>query len=374
MIESITLELRPRLRICNAFIHLQKKVNSTEVRIKLLEESIEVTIENNTIKFITKCIKLIPNSLSALNIINDWICFRLQTESNSMFGSFETEVLTNSTPKINSLKDSLENYYLKNTELLNASDCNILCAYCKTILSNKILIKRVLPIPDMNYDPSEWFCCKHNHDNILQNLMPLESDIFYGPLFFVIRTNLFNNNLKIDGNTIICNRCLQYLGKVDTNCSLKLWSCSIDYNFVSNSKTKNATDPFNDFLIAIKTSMTGIYGEEIILQSFVGKDIHCLILKPMDWHLNLMIEPKTISNNNTIILQTVSIVKVLYKYETSKSIINSTNKTYCEVGFLVIKAGLEHLLLSTKRFPQLHRAASDYYIGHIYLKKPINET
>ncbi|XP_076620628.1 E3 ubiquitin-protein ligase E3D [Colletes latitarsis] len=374
MIESITLELRPRLQICNVFIHLDKEVNSTEVRIKLLEKSIEITIENNTLKFLTKLIKLIPNSLSALNIVNDWICFRVQTGSNSIFGSFQTEILTNSAPKINSIKDSLENYYLENTELLNASDCNILCAYCKTILSKKILVERVLPVPDMNYDPSEWFCCNHNHVNITQNLTPLESDIFYGPLFFVIHTNLFNDNLKIDGNTIICNRCLQYLGKVDTNNSLKLWSCSIDYNLLSNSKTKNATDPFNDFLIAIKTSMTGIFGEEIILQSSVGKNNHCLILKPMDWHLNLMIEPKTISNNNIITLQTVSIVKVLYKYETNKSIIDSTNKTYCEVGFLVMKAGLEHLLLSTKRFPQLHRAVSDYYIGHIYLEKLTNDT
>ncbi|XP_054000493.1 uncharacterized protein LOC128887975 [Hylaeus anthracinus] len=369
MIQSITLELRPRLQICNAFIHLQKEVNSAKVRIKLLEESIEITIENKTVKFLTKFIKLIPNSLSALNVVNDWICFRVQTGSNSIYGSFQTEILINSTAMITSIKFPLEN-----TELLNTSDCNILCTYCKTILSKKIVVKRVLPIPDAKYDPNEWFCCNHNHDNITQNLVPLESDIFYGPLFFVIHASLFNNNLKIDGNTIICNRCLQYLGKVDTNTSLKLWSCSIDYNLLSNSTTKNATDPFTDFLIAIKTSMTGMLGEEIILQSSMGKDIHSLILKPMDWHLNLMIEPKTISHNNTITLQTISIVKVLYKYKTSKSIVDFTNQTYCEVGFLVIKAGLEHLLLSTKRFPQFHRAASDYYIGHIYLEKPANET
>lgn len=369
MIESVTLELRPRLQICNAFIHLRERVNSTKVGIKLSEESIEVTIENKTIQFLTKFVKLIPNSLSALNILNNWICFRVQTKSSSVFGSSYTELITNSVPKINFVKDSVEN-----TEQLNASNCYILCACCKTILSKEILVKRVLPIPDMNYDPSEWFCCKHNHQNITQSLIPSEFDIFYGPVSFIVHANLFNNSLKIDESTIICNRCLQYLGKVHTNSSFNLWSCCIDYNLLSSSKVKSATDPFNDFLIAIKTSMTGMFGEEIVLYSFVGKEVHCLILKPMDWHLNLMIESTTNSNSDIITLQKVSIVKVLYKYETNKSIADSTNRMYCEVGFQVIQAGLQHLLLSTKRFPQFHRVASDYYIGHLYLEKPKNES
>lgn len=89
MIESVTLELRPRLQICNAFIHLRERVNSTKVGIKLSEESIEVTIENKTIQFLTKFVKLIPNSLSALNILNNWICFRVQTKSSSVFGSIQ---------------------------------------------------------------------------------------------------------------------------------------------------------------------------------------------------------------------------------------------------------------------------------------------
>ncbi|XP_076237433.1 uncharacterized protein LOC143181097 [Calliopsis andreniformis] len=368
MIESVTLELRPRLQICNAFIHLRKKINSTKVGVKILEESIEIIIEKKTEQFITKFVKLIPNSLSALNIMNDWICFRVQTKSNSVFGSSQTEIITNTAPKMNFIKDLSDN-----TELLNVTDANISCSCCKTILSKKLSIKRVLPIPDMNYDPSEWFCCKHNHHSIPQNLVPSESDIFYGPVFFIFHINLFNNNLKVDENTIICNRCLQYLGKVHSDNSIKVWSCCIDYNSLTNSKIKSATDPFNDFLIAIKTSMTGIFGEEIILQSFVGKEVHCLILKPMDWNLNLMTESKTSSNSDIITLQKVSIVKVLYKYETNKCIIDSTNKTFCEVGFLVIQAGLQHLLLSTKRFPQLHRVASDYYIGHLYLEKPKNE-
>ncbi|XP_033341839.2 uncharacterized protein LOC117229464 [Megalopta genalis] len=373
MIQSITLELRPRLQICNAFIHLQMKVNSAIVGIKLLEESIEISIGNKILKLLVKSIKLIPNSLSALNIINNWISFRLQIKSDSAFGSLQTELLNNSLPKINFPNDFVASYDSENDELLNTSHCHILCTCCKITLSKEVVVKRVLPVPDLNYDPSEWFCCKHDHDTITQNLIPSESDIFYGPFFVVVHMGIFNENLKIDGNSIICNRCLQYLGKVDKNNSLKLWSYSIDYSLSNNLKTKSATDPFTDFLIAIKTSMTGMFGEEIVLQSFVGKETHCLILKPMDWNLNLMIEPKRILTNNIVTLQKVSIVKVLYKYETNRSITDSMNKSYCEVGLSVIKIGLEHLVLSTKRFPKPHRVASDYYIGHIYLEKPINE-
>ncbi|XP_076394360.1 uncharacterized protein LOC143265531 [Megachile rotundata] len=363
MIKSITLELRPRLQICNTFICLQNEINLMKIRIKLLEESIEITIDDNIIKLLTKCLKLIPHSLSALNITNNWICFRTQIKSDSAFGCFQTEMVTNLTPNITVLRDSIENI-----KVLKNHNCNILCACCKNILSRRIFIKRVLPIPDMNYDLNDWFCCKHNYISVSQNLIPLESDIFYGSLFIIVCKSLFNN-LKIEENTVFCNRCLQYIGKIYTNSTFKLWSCSVDYNFVAHSKIERplTTDPFIDFLIAIKITMTGVFGEEITLQSFVGKKIHSLILKPMDWHLNLITESKTISNNHVVSLQNISVVKVLYKYDISKSAIDFVNKTYCEVGYLVIKSGLEHLLTSTNRFPQPHRTVSDYYIGHICL-------
>ncbi|OAD57669.1 hypothetical protein WN48_01644 [Eufriesea mexicana] len=369
MIESITLELRPRLQICNAFIYLKKKVNSTGVKIKLLKESIEITIENNTVTFLTKFVKLIPNSLSTLNVTNNWICFRAQTISDPILGSFKTQIISNSTFNANSIDD-----YVKSIDLSNVDKCHIMCTCCKNILSKDMYIKRVLSIPDMNYDPSEWFCCKHNHNSIMHDLNPLESDIFYGSFFFIFHISLFNHNLKLDKDTIICNRCLQYLGKVHTDSSFKLWSCAVDYNLLNSTKIRNATNPFNDFLLAIKTSMTGIFGEEIVLQCFVGKETHSLILKPMDWHLNLMIEPREIPCNNVVTLQRVSVVKVLYKYETSKNISNFVNRSYCEVSFLVIRAGLEHLLTSTKRFPQFHRLVADHYIGHIYLENSTNDT
>ncbi|XP_017879268.1 uncharacterized protein LOC108624455 [Ceratina calcarata] len=363
--ECITLELRPRLQICNGFIHLTRRVNAAKIKIKLLEESIEATVEDDKYIFLTEFVKLIPNSLSALTITNNWICFRAQTKPESVFGSINTQVITNLTFNTDSLKNSI-----KNIDLLNVDKCNVMCSCCKCILTKDMHVKRTLPIPDNNYDPNEWFCCKHNHNNFAHNLTPSESDIFYGSFFFIVHRNSFNENIKIDKDTVICKRCLQYLGKVHVDSSLQLWSCTLDFNLLNSSETKNATDPFNDFLMAISTSMTGLFGEEIVLQCFMGKETHSLVLKPMDWYLNLMIEPKVKDACNVVNLQKVSVIKVLYKYGTNESVSESVNKSYCEVAFLVIQAGLEHLLTSTKRFPPLHRIASDFYIGYIYLDNP----
>lgn len=369
MIEYVTLELRPRLQTCNAFVRLSKEVNSTKIKIKLLEESIEVTIGNSMTTILTKFVKLIPTSLSSLSITNNWICFRAQTKSDSVFGSFKTEVISNS-----ALNWNIVNPSVKSTELQNEDECSVMCSCCKNILTRKISVKRILPIPDMHYDPSDWFCCKHSQNSSMPSLSPLESDIFYGQFFFIIHTSSFNQNLKRNEDSIVCSRCLQYVGKVFTNNSMKLWSCAIDYNLLNRAKIQSATNPLSDFLIAIKTSMTGMMGEEIVLQSFIGKEIHCLILKPMDLHLNLMIESEPFTRNNVETLQKVSVIKVLYKYETSKDITDSGNKTYCEVSFLVIRTGLEHLSRSTKRFPHIYRIASDFYIGYIYLENPESKT
>lgn len=89
----------------------------------------------------------------------------------------------------------------------------------------------------------------------------------------------------------------------------------------------------------------------------------------MDWQLNLMVEPREADDDDVISLQNVSVVKVLYKYQTSETTSNDESTKHCEVGLPVIEAGLKYLLLSTKRFPQAYRVASDYYIGHVRLEE-----
>jgi len=138
----------------------------------------------------------------------------------------------------------------------------------------------------------------------------------------------------------------------------------------------SATDPLNDFLILVRDSLSDILGEEIVLQTSVGKQTHCLLIKPMDCKLNLITEPdhKTICDTDSISLQQKCAAKVLYKYETKVTIItNYLNVKYHEVGLPIIDAGLNYLLSSTKRLPHIYRtAATGYFLGYIILQKIAN--
>lgn len=372
--ELITLELRPRLQSCNAFIAVREDLCLKNVRIKLWESNIILILEDYRINLALPSVKVIPTSLSMLNVMNNWICFRLQTAPlESVFGSFNTEVVTDtntSVPSSNSPQTFLNNIKL----LFETSDCIILCTCCKNVLSKSINFKRFLSLPDLECDPNEWFCCKHSV-NVVTNIQLQESNYLYGSCFSVLHRNIFEN-AHIGNKALTCNKCLLHIGTLHTDSLFKIWNCCVDYkaqNSVHN--IVDATDPLNDFLILIKESLSDILGEEIILQASVGKQIHCLLIKPMDCKLNLITEPNKVMNNiDTISLQQKCVTKVLYKYGSNKiSTTNYSNIKHLEVSLPIIQAGLNYLLSSTKRLPHAYRiVATDCFLGYIVLQEIVN--
>lgn len=376
--ELITLELRPRLQSCNVFISVRKDLCLRNIQIKLLESSIVLIVEDCSMNFSLPSVKVIPTSLSTLNIINNWICFRLQTApSESAFGSFSTEVITNLNRSVRS-----NTYYsqpiLNNIKLLfETSKCAILCACCKNVISKSISFKRFLPLPDTEYDPDEWFCCKHSCNAVPNSVQPQESDYLYGSYFSVLHKSIFENNVCTDNKTLTCNKCLLHIGTLHAYSLFKIWNCCVDYKPQNNAlPIVSATDPLSDFLILLRDSLSDILGEEIVLQTSVGKQTHCLLIKPMDCKLNLITEPdhKTICDTDAISLQQKCAAKVLYKYETKVTIItNYLNVKYHEVGLPIIDAGLNYLLSSTKRLPHIYRTATTgYFLGYIILQEIAN--
>ncbi|KAL0118800.1 hypothetical protein PUN28_009457 [Cardiocondyla obscurior] len=373
--EHITLELRPRLQSCNVFISIRKDICLKNIQIKLKESNLILTVEDCDKNFLLPSVKIIPTSLSMLSIINNWIYFRLQTvPSESAFGSFSTEVITNVDKPIYSttyLQPVLDNLKL----LFKTSKCTILCACCKNIISKSIGFKRVLPLPDTEYDPDEWFCCKHSC-NTVPNVQPQETDYLYGSYFFILHKNNFETNICINNKTLTCNKCLLHIGTFHANNLFKIWNCCIDYKPQNDAlSVVNATDPLNDFLMLVKDSLGEILGEEIVLQTSVSKQAHCLVIKPMDCKLNLITEPDLKTVCSTMSLQQKCAAKVLYKYEANKVTIatNYLNVKYHEVGLPIIKAGLNYLLSSTKRLPHIYRtAATGYFLGYIILQEIAN--
>lgn len=361
IIKFITLELRPRLQTCNAFICLKEAVNLDAIKIKLLEENIILSIKGNDTNFHLKSVKLIPTSLSALSVTNDWISFHIQTRSEGRFGSFKAEIIANPGQSLPFSDDSF-----KANEPLKGSSCNILCKCCQNVISQTINFQRVLPYPDLDY-MSDWFC--HSHGNPLPNIAPQENDLFYGTFFSIVHRSLFTKNLRIDRDVIICSRCLNHLGGPSTGDSYKLWNCCVNFVSLDNREIKAATDPLADFFLVIKSSLNGILGEELVLQFRAGKEAHYLFVKPINQQLTLMTEPNGVCNGDVISLGRISVMKVLYRYETDINRVTMIhdNRKYCDVSLPVIEAGFKHLLSSTRRFPQMHRIAAGYYIGHVNL-------
>ncbi|XP_018343643.1 PREDICTED: uncharacterized protein LOC108749431 [Trachymyrmex septentrionalis] len=372
--EFITLELRPRLQSCNVFISMRKDLCLKNVRIKLLESTMVLIVEDYSISFLLPSVKIIPTSLSMLNIMNNWVCFRLQTAPlESAFGSFSTEVMTNLNKLVQSNTHSQS--IVNDIKLLfETSKCTILCTCCKNVISKLISFKRFLPLPDAEYDPDEWFCCKHSCNSVSNSVQPQESDYLYGSCFSVLHKSIFASNVCTDNKTLSCNKCLLHIGTFHAYNLFKIWNCCVDYKPENSTLSiTNATNPLNDFLILIKTSLSEILGEEIVLQTSIGKQTHRLLIKPMDCKLNLITEPDhvTVCDTDTISLQQKYAAKVLYKYEKNKEftiITNYLNVKYHDVGLPLIEAGLNYLLSSTKRLPHVYRtAAIDYFLGYIIL-------
>ncbi|XP_066586979.1 uncharacterized protein [Prorops nasuta] len=364
--DFITLELRPRLRSCNVFISMKEDKRLKKVEVKLIDGNLMLCTEHNEINIVHPFIKaILPQSLSSLTIFNKWICFRAQMKPfESLFGSFHTEIVKSST-----IENNIDQNILNNGNLSQENEYSIHCKCCENAISKKAYVKRVLPLPSLDYDPSEWFCCKHHDDDYANVSYPRESDYLYGPFYSVLHKNLFENDLRIDKKTVICNRCLLILGKVYNNSAFRLWNCCIDYKLFKTSELfKKASEPVQDFLLAIKDTVNGTAGEQIILEAFDGNENHYITMKLMDLQLYLLKESKPVEETKAIALKEAQVVQILYRYETKTVTKNDhTDYKYCEVPFPVIKAGLEYLTSSTKRLPPLYRIIGDYYIGHLSL-------
>lgn len=367
----ITLELRSRLQSCNVFISMQRNLNFENVQVILSESDIVLIFESCKMKLLLPSIKIIPTSLSSLNIIDEWICFRLQTEpSKPMFGSFNTEVVTNSIKSIQSVTcpQILHNIKI----LVKETECTILCTCCKSIISRLVTFKRFLPFPDTEYNSDEWFCCKHSSNVIPNSLQIQETDYLYGSWFVILHKDIFKDNLHIDNKTLVCSKCLLHIGTFHADNLFKIWNCCVDYkpNSIQLSIV-NSTDPLNDFLIIIKNSLNEVLEEDIILRSSLGELTHYLLIKSMKCQLDLITEPNVISDTDIISLQRKYVTKVLYKYETHKTdvITNCLDSKYYEVSLSIIDAGLKYLLSSTKRLPHIYRTTADYLFGYIILQE-----
>lgn len=360
--ELITIELRPRLRSCTVFLFMKKSITLDKVQVKLLETSIKLSIGNNVTYITLPNIKIVPTSLSSLSVIDRWVCFRLNTRpSDSEFGSFQREVITDRKAQFNVLENK--------KKIIENSKCTILCTCCKNVFCKELYFRRVLPLPDVDFDPSEWFCHKRDID-FMSFLYQDKLDLFYGLFFSIINSNIFYNYRK-NKKDILCNRCLSNVGIQDKVSSFKIWDCCVDYKLETNKIIiEEVSNPLNDFMTIVKNFINNNILGDIIFECLLAKQSHYIVIKLMDVGLGILIEGDVKCNSDKINLKEVSVTKVLYKYVTDKMILPEDciiGKNY-EVSLSMIEAGFDYLLSSTKRFPKHYKTIEDYYIGYINIE------
>lgn len=361
--EFVTLELRPRLRSLSAYVSLVKNIDTSTINIKILEDAIEVHIEEKVFKLPLYNVKLLPSSLSSLGITNRWISFRILTQPNSLYGTFQTEIINTE-----SLNNGFSSYSNKPELPPNNTDCKFYCKCCKNEITKTVCFQRILPLPSSDCDPQEWFCCKHSGEESF-SLDPKETDLFYSINYSVLNKHVFVENLKLKNSIIHCNRCLSILGSSDGQeiKSLKIWNCCIEYKGSNDSISKIISSPLSDFLSSVKNTAELTIGEKILLEAQDVNSIHYILLRPMEAKLNLFTEDKGHFDGQILNLKSSSVVKVLYKYGESKKTTKNIDADikYCELAVPSLLAGMDQLVSSTTRFPPAYRRTDDFYIGYL---------
>lgn len=366
--EFTTIELRPRLRACNIFVCLMGNADSSSIQVKLYKDYVTLQVNRNFYNLSLGSVRIIPTSLSSLRVAGSWVSFRIQTSPpDSLYGSFITELVgTSGLTNDNCFSSSSVELPPKNADLI------FLCSGCDNPLTKVINLKKVLPLPNNDCDPADFFCCSHNGQDYSKLLEPRICDYFYGPYFAVLSRESFGEKLKINDESVVCNRCLAVIGTPNSHYSLKIWNCCMEYTRANDHSTVTTkrSNPLADFKAAVKSCCSdGFSNNRILLEAKERGSPHYLLLKPMEWNLDLLVEPGEIKDSRAINLSRKKVVKVLYDYGETKN----TLKNDCEdakrlkIGMKCMLAGIEHLLLSSKRIPPIYRNTDEDHIGYMSL-------
>lgn len=366
--ETITIEVRSRLRSCNIFISTREIFEKDSIQLKLNESVITLRIGSEIKHLPLELIKIIPKTISSLTVVKNWISLRVQTQPiQSAYGSFKTELIAssdNSEPRSSEIE-----LHLKDKR------CVLACSRCKNDISKVVFFKRILPLPTNSCEPSEWFCCNHDGGDYSALPDPKESDCFYEKDSRLLNKAIFKKELKTDKDikTVTCNRCLSVIGANSTSKnSLKIWNCCVDYRILDDTlAVREASDPLKDFTLIINDRTDIFTGNRLLVESADSDRSHYLLVQLMDQSLELLDEKdgSELSRSDTIELKSSRVTKLLYRYAETETEIKSYCKDVdrCQVALPVMLAAVNHLVSTTKRYPPSYRIIDKYYVGYIHL-------
>lgn len=366
--ESIILEIRPRIQVCSVYILMKNNYDVNLIKIRVKSSEIILSCTRNSKEIIHKikildCYKLMPNSVSSLSILKKSIYFRVLTEPrNSIMGSFASEILPFEQ------KEVKMNLNMNIPKIEAGLPTIIKCNCCGFLVKANINFNRVLPLPTNILDMSEWFCHKHNHCESSELMSVRKGDCLYGQFFVLIN----DEKLSSKGKVLTCLRCLSWLGTCDTN-FCKLWNCSV--TFGSEIYTSS---PLKDFSSVIVHSMDKTIGimNKLIIETVVSEGkTHYLLIWVLDKDLNVFFKHFTCDADSSFKdtetqVNLKSVLKVVYLFQEhcSELVKEWQADMYVQsidVAKQMFAEGLNHLISLTECIPNPHKIWNNFFVSYI---------
>lgn len=355
-IDSIIIELRPRLSSVNFFINLKEGINSQSFNVNLLSNKFNLI--NSGEVFSVNCpitYEFLENSLSCLTFGNSYIYFRCNLNPiDKKFGRFNGEFIksfTTSVSKKSEVNLSRELHY------------KIGCANCQQSLNDDIKFERILPLPSNHIDPSEWFCHQHDHDETPVNILdPKPGDLFYSNCYFHIHEKNLEN-IVVKSKTIVCKRCLLWLG-LKTEGYIKSWFHNIQFD--NGNKIECSSTNRDVFLTVADVVEQNYFGcGKILFEQYSPKGNDYLFIWILEKNLQIF------CGDGSTDLEQHSVYKVLYKFEndikTVKQWLNDSDVFCVPVSKQMMVDALKNLNKYQKLLPESFSKSNGLYISYFLI-------
>ncbi|XP_063236162.1 uncharacterized protein LOC134538675 [Bacillus rossius redtenbacheri] len=373
--------MRPRIRVCNVFVVSKSNLTGkAHFKVSIKSHSICVSWTANESEidqtFVLPDMRLIPKSLSGLQVRGNSLSFRVQTEPlTNTSGSFAAEII----PLLRNLSFE-QNASIYVPGIVPNVAHTLLCRCCGNKLSlTDITVKRVLPLPTDSTSQFEWFC--HNHggsgsDDVCDVAASdvKKTDCLYG-MYFVLLSTAW---LQMEASEVLsCARCFSWLGTCKGS-TAKLWRCTTTWG------DDNAPQmALGDFLAVIGEAVRGTMGMlcKIVLETKLSPiETQYILLWVIDKELQVLAYvndadqiPQLSGGLETeTVLAPKKTMKVLYSHHVSrddevKSWQNDVNVQGVDIAKQMFVEGLQYLAKVTNYLPAAHRMSGGFYVCHLGL-------
>lgn len=345
-VTEIFVEIRRKLQACNFFVHTSEPLTNPLVS----TANSVITIDDKNVKYslnLEGYISMEPTSVTRLSHDGNILSFRVLTQPGD------------DTP--HSLYDNERQSDCQHftADIVKNEHLYLYCKFCNLKVSEeKILFKRVLPLPSSGMEDGDYFC--HKEDNEHLNCLPRENDCLLGLNYMCIRPGLFPSDTHtID---VQCSSCKSFLGYSKQFYTV-LWNSSVTFSIDRPKEFGDSS--LDDFFWIIDRTLQNEYSHvpKVILENPYNKD------NLMIWVIEKELEILKIDECQN---KTRSVVrKIMYKTiepEDMKNYENDAHAFFINTSPHVIHSAVKYVTDRSKIVPSEFRSAAGVPLSFVERK------